>query len=60
MSILGIVGQSTSEIAKLPEPFFNNPPFVLIEDSSLVAQYFVHRKRKERFQITKPALDSDA
>lgn len=53
-------GQSGSEIAKLPKPLFNDPLLVLIEDSCLVAQDFIHHERKERFQITKLALDGDA
>jgi hypothetical protein len=53
-------GQNDSEIAKLPEPFFNDPLLVLIEDSRSVAQDFIHHERKERFQITKLALDGDA
>ena len=38
---------------------FNDPLFVLIVHGSLVPQEFIHDKRKEYFQITKPALDGD-
>ena len=43
------MGNRSSEVAKLPQPFFNHPLFVLIKDSSLVAQDFIHRKGKKRF-----------